>query len=429
MRLTRSTLALMLAAAACEGRIEDPPRHPAITVPAVVMVVDEGFDLSLPVLRGAVAASYTMVCHRTLPAAAGSTFAQLKPALLAELSTSDETCSLREGIRALPNPFADLEDQRLRWNDAVRAGRFADSGTLAPMLVERMLDRPVHGTAVAALIAHADPPIPLVLVERSFAAPVTLIDAQPSCLRQDAIDLAVELLEDPEIRRAYLDRPPSSLDRALSAVRARHRVAVVNESYGRVTRAGLERQQEERGCPAVAAGRYLATKAELDRHRAERHASSSPGVLVVKAAGNDGAALDGPEDSAECRIGHPGQLLVGSYGPDDQRSGFSNFGRCVDLYAPGEVVGRLPGDWLFPMSGTSFAAPLVARLVATGGAGRSGARDAALALRREDGALPAGLFPPELLRGRAVPGDLATVSDEDPVWPIRWVEAAAAASP
>jgi len=88
-------------------------------------------------------------------------------------------------------------------------------------------------------------------------------------------------------------------------------------------------------------------------------------VLFVRSAGNDGAALNSGDDGAQCRPGDEHQVLVGAYGVDGERSSFTNFGNCVDVYAPGEaIVAPLPGDWLTLVSGTSFSAPLVARMLA-----------------------------------------------------------------
>jgi subtilisin family serine protease len=88
-----------------------------------------------------------------------------------------------------------------------------------------------------------------------------------------------------------------------------------------------------------------------------------PAVLTVQAAGNDGAEIDSGSDSISCDLGDPKSLLVGAYNPTSlARNGFSNYGACVDVYAPGQaIVVEYAGGWVTWASGTSFAAPLTAR--------------------------------------------------------------------
>src|SRR5439155_15408194 len=78
-------------------------------------------------------------------------------------------------------------------------------------------------------------------------------------------------------------------------------------------------------------------------------------------------------------------------------SDFSNFGPCVDLYAPGALIlAPLPGDWLYPLSGTSFAAPMVSRWLgqrAPAPFDAASARAALLALREPSGDIPLAQFP------------------------------------
>lgn len=88
----------------------------------------------------------------------------------------------------------------------------------------------------------------------------------------------------------------------------------------------------------------------------------SGGTLVVAAAGNDNtdACLSSPSRVAQA-------LTVGASDNTDQRGGFSNWGACVDMFAPGVMV---PGPYfrsstdLVYMSGTSTASPHVAGAVA-----------------------------------------------------------------
>ena len=84
---------------------------------------------------------------------------------------------------------------------------------------------------------------------------------------------------------------------------------------------------------------------------------SANGVSVVAAAGN--------EEQDACRFSPASAkeaITVGATKPDDSLPGFSNFGECVKIYAPGEKVTVATGNAKAPYSaaaGTSHAAALV----------------------------------------------------------------------
>lgn len=86
------------------------------------------------------------------------------------------------------------------------------------------------------------------------------------------------------------------------------------------------------------------------------------GIPVIVAAGNEG---DNACNYSPARV--PSALTVGASDPGDFRPGFSNFGSCVDLYAPGVYVMSLSNTSdtaTTVLSGTSMATPLVAGLAA-----------------------------------------------------------------
>lgn len=84
------------------------------------------------------------------------------------------------------------------------------------------------------------------------------------------------------------------------------------------------------------------------------------GVVVIAAAGNFG------QEGAYYPAAYPSVIAVGSVDPVTlTRSSFSNFGADIDVWAPGRdiLTTNMLGDYEF-VSGTSFAAPIVAGITA-----------------------------------------------------------------
>ena len=121
------------------------------------------------------------------------------------------------------------------------------------------------------------------------------------------------------------------------------------------------------------------------------------GVVFAVAAGNDSAnaCFSSPASAKN-------PIVVGSSNSQDRRSDFSNFGSCVDIFAPGSSITSLwagSDTQLNRISGTSMASPHVAGV-------------AALILESDNTLSPAQVW--RVIQEKAVSGKLARVGRNSP---------------
>ncbi len=142
-------------------------------------------------------------------------------------------------------------------------------------------------------------------------------------------------------------------------------VRVVNMSWGltadEITQQLLDHKLETD--PAAAKARGIAMQKSIG-DALERLMRASPDTLFVVAAGNSNQADDVQSDSVQ-RLQLPNLMIVGATGTNGRPTSFTVFGPSIGVYAQGDAVPlRWPGDLAVHMSGTSMAAPLVARAAA-----------------------------------------------------------------
>lgn len=119
--------------------------------------------------------------------------------------------------------------------------------------------------------------------------------------------------------------------------------------------------------PAVVNASWGFSGADVPAVNDAVRASIASGLTWVVAAGNGGADQVGDDACSTSPAMVSQAIVVGATDIADARTGFSNFGPCLDLFAPGAAVRSaypLDPSTTATASGTSFAAPFVAGVAA-----------------------------------------------------------------
>jgi hypothetical protein len=385
--MTRATLAAAVVFwAGCggggSGLVPDSPNQQQN-----VMVIDTGIDTSVSDLAGKISGKYTEICRAASgggsdasttdggPVDGGPAFDAAKQAMIAAYSRTDDSCSLKTGISSKTDPLMSIEKYRDRWNAMIRSDvgendygapfTYDEWDVISPAVQSELERFTYHGTSTSTTVAHENSGVRLILVERQLMSE-SEVESSFTCLVQSDVDQAVALLTDPDVFAAAVQQP-TTIEQDFTSALVTHHVGIVNQSFGSPSRNILEQMQLSLCTAPIDLSKYFVALSAIDIARGA--ASGQPPVLTVAAAGNDGQAINSDADALDCVVDEPKSLSVGSYNAGNgQRNSFSNYGACVDLYAPGQaVVTMYAGGWLLPADGTSFSAPMTVRFASMNG--------------------------------------------------------------
>lgn len=200
-----------------------------------------------------------------------------------------------------------------------------------------------HGTGVASEIADG-------------AAFIRLYNVSPQPWGTDLRPVVVD--------EAMNDRWVAAVDRLAARFHATG-VRIVNMSWGYTVDEIADGLMRYGGVSdqAQATGRAKAMWTKADGAMRQL-LEACPDILFVNAAGNsdqtDEILASTPQSTGAANL-----LVVGAAGRNGLPTSFTTYGKGVQLYALGQSVSlRVPGGMRMNMSGTSMAAPLVARAAA-----------------------------------------------------------------
>lgn len=136
-------------------------------------------------------------------------------------------------------------------------------------------------------------------------------------------------------------------------------------------------------------------------------AAAGRGIVFAIAAGNSSASACNASPARIGGVGTPGVLVTAATDVNDLEASFSNFGSCVDIWAPGVAVPSLKlGGGVVSLSGTSMASPHVAGAAALYWARNPGATHGSVSSQLRQMAQPTGTTSKD---GRAIYRLLANI--------------------
>lgn len=348
---------------------KDPSKH-------TVMVVDRGFDLTNKIFAGKILGAYTLKCKEVLNEQLSGTIDELKKQFYKQQVEDDQSCELSSGIEPHINPkFKEVIPDRDAWNNwALMRGR-GKSGEELPIpstyyYIDNLLSGRdgyyYHGTATAGLVSYKNPNVQFVFVDIPLTTTAESRE-KIKCISESERDAQVSIWKDPDIAKFFVERPLSNLEQATISLTEQYSVSIRNESFGHFSRQTLEQYlRGYKNCPQVDLSPWYEARVKLLEQRElwiEKNYAKRLS-LVTKAAGNSMDEINSPKDSLDCFIGSGTKLVIGATNHYGGKAYFTNYGKCIDLYAGGQdVVISAPYDFLSTASGTSFSAPLTTRYV------------------------------------------------------------------
>lgn len=378
-----------------------------------VLVIDDGFDLNHPVFRNKVVARYRLRCSESTGPVieAQDNYESQKRALISYLSYEESDCILSPRLPFQPSRALEgIQHKRDEWNQALKSktvsetykGREWEAESIFQILSDRGR---YHGTNTAGLIAYNNDRVNLFVLQLELASPqsINTDNTSASCPRQVDIDVTTKLYSDPEVIEAFASAPLptiSSQDAAIDQLIKKHKISLVNKSYGMLPLDAIQRSLEANHCSVNFAPLFAARARLLDARR-ERFPEPKDAPLVFQAAGNEGLSINSLEQSWDCTLKDDNTILVGGVNYEFERATWSNFGSCVEMYAVGDrVITPAPLEFLNIASGTSFSSPMALRyatMITSPGASSSEIRSAILTDLDSDKNLSDSHFPHELV--------------------------------
>lgn len=373
-----------------DAKNETPPREDQTYIVSedqhVIMVIDDGIDPEHEAYRGRVLKSYTLDCEENQNEEKidhKAPFETLKKRTLNDMNGKKtvlwgENCKLKEGIELdryeIPSYLINARED---WN---RALKNKDTDKLKKMenIFNGMirLSNLYHGTFVASIVAYKNPKAALVLVEKKLASETTETEkfAPQDCLDLGkSIKMANRLLKDKEIYSTIIEKGTLSERKILDELAKKHHVNMINKSYGLDTK-DVEKYLKRLGCGISLTKdlmQYTALESEIEFEIAKKIGLSyeDHDYLTFQAAGNSSMNINSTFENNNFCTNDKKQIIVGSYSYNTDTftrslSYFSNYGKCVDLYAIGEpILSSTPQDFLVLSQGTSFSTPLTIRYI------------------------------------------------------------------
>lgn len=351
---------------------------------ARVLLYASQFDPDLAAIKGTVIATYT-VKHTTVPQIdyfelAKLPFEAAKKIFLDHIIANQSEKKLTEGITAVRSPnLASIAQYRDLWNakqDAeFRGSAFGPSALLSSATSEQwnivagkvhnglnLATEPYFGSLWASIIGFRNPNVEFVLVDDSEKSPMQKKIDETECVPKEILNFWTRLISDPDAIEAVKQTPPNDFEKDLDAMAIKHRIdyAVhLDQDFDILIPKIAEKISSltecDNGSEMVAFTKAVGNLEAVNTLLKKRALKS--GALMIQQSGEGDQRLDSPADFLICNAEK--YIFVGAIGNDNEVLPGTNFGKCVDVFAPGQDVGGFVPDNYLVIAGRTVVAMAV----------------------------------------------------------------------
>ncbi len=352
-----------------EERVQTMVDSPPQNNEHIVMLVSTGFDPEHEAYKNQILEKYSIICKTEGSEDKKSSLRDLSVQLRSNAKTLlfGDKCEIYKGIFAYNHNNENQEHKQYlsQWNASLRANTYPQHfDEMSKNLEIETLKS--EGTTLASILTYKNPNVGIILVDTRNRG----IYFSSQCDEiQKNYEEGLKILKDKNVENQLLEKADLSEWKILDTFAKRHRVTLLVKpnslSKGDLKKHLLVDKKCSRSVYKAAKMFYTERSYIIEKiaKRLGIFYDQEP-FLTIQSAGDEATRIDSKKEFFDCSPSD-NHIVVGAC-DSHSRKLFenTNYGKCVDFYAPGtHVIVNTPSNFLFWKDGSDFATALVARYI------------------------------------------------------------------